>query len=260
MQQTSRSLRRGAPRVVARACRLVSSSSKPVTAADASVTPADETADLTWLGVTDAAERVGVSIGAIRRWASRREVRSRVGRGPRGERLEVCVEDVADRAEIVVADGDRHPGTELQPLAEQIGALGALIHQAGRDMAEWQAKAQVAETKLAFLGDQLATARADAKRACGENEQLRADSEQLRVELMRARAELTAAHVDTEKAHAELTAAYADTEQTRAELVAARGDSERLRAELGAAREQVAVLQEQVRTATRPLFGRRRAD
>lgn len=194
-----------------------------MSAPEAPVSAEVETADLTWLGVTDAAQRVGVSAGAIRNWAARSEVRSRTGRGPRGERTEVCVEDVQDRAEVVLADGSRQTSTDLEPLADRFAQLGALIHQAGQDVAEWRARATAAETKLTFLSDQLTAARELV-------EQLRA--------------EIAAARTDSERARV-------DMEQTRAEAV-------ELRAALAAARDRIVELEQQVRTATRPLFGRRR--
>lgn len=172
------------------------------------VTAHDETASITWAPVQEAAAQTGVSINAVRKWAARDQIRSRAGQGPRGERLEVAVEDVADRAEVVLTDGSRPTSTDLEPLAEQFAQLGALIHQAGQDVAEWRARAEVAETKLRFLGDQLAAAR-------------------------------------------ELP------EQLRDDLTTARAETVGLRAELVAARDRIVELEQQVRAATRPLFGRR---
>lgn len=195
-----------------------------MSAPDAPVSAEVDTADLTWVGVADAAQQTGVSAGAIRSWLARGEVRSRTGRGPRGARTEVAVQDVHDRAEVVLADGSRPPSTDLEPLADRFAQLGSLIHQSGQDMAEWRARATAAETKLEFLTDQLAAARALP-------EQLRA--------------EIAAAHANSERARADL-------EQTRAEAV-------ELRAELARARDRIAALEEQVRAATRPLFSRRRS-
>jgi hypothetical protein len=79
--------------------------------------PTDATED--WLSVGDTAKEVGVAAQTIRNWISAGALPTRTGRGPRGRRVEVNIDDVrklaSDRARSVpTADGE--PASSAGPV------------------------------------------------------------------------------------------------------------------------------------------------
>jgi hypothetical protein len=136
--------------------------------------------DDTWLPVQDAATQSGVSVGAIRKWARRGQVRSRTAEGPRGERLEVTYADVTARAQIVSTQRPSGPALPPDTLPvpredwQRVLTSVAHLHEAGQQLAEARERAAKAETEAAFLRERLGELRQTAERDREEAAALRA--------------------------------------------------------------------------------------
>lgn len=99
-------------------------------------TPGPNTTDATqdWLSVGDAAKEVGVAAQTIRNWISAGSLQTRTGRGPRGSRVEVNIDDVrkltSDRARSVpTAEGE--PAQPAGPPRRRTAAQPKAVAAAG---------------------------------------------------------------------------------------------------------------------------------
>jgi len=113
--------------------------------------------DRTWLGVGEAAPAAGVSLSAIRKWIASGEVPTRTGTGPRGDRVEVPLDAVTDRAKRAAPAGG--PGAALV-LADAFTRLEALAAQ----LVDYGERAARAEVRAEMLDRQLDEARAEVRR------------------------------------------------------------------------------------------------
>lgn len=116
--------------------------------------PVEVPADARWVGIGDAAQLTGASLSVIRKWADAGSIPTRQGTGPRGQRTEVPLELLQERA------------------AQLPGARPAALHAAGGTPGS--------EVVPAALYAALVDRVADAERARGRLEEVEADRDRLR--------------------------------------------------------------------------------